>query len=230
MSVPIVFWGATGQAKVLRSFAADVGYELVAMFDNNPELESPFADVPLFVGAEGFNLWEKNQRHSVVACAVAIGGNRGRDRVAMQSFMADRGLQPVTLVHPRSVVADGIELGPGCQVLASANVCAEVQVGAAGIINTASSVDHESSIGDGVHIGPGATLAGCVTVGDYSMVGAGSVVLPGVRIGSDVVVGAGSVVTRDLPDDIVAFGSPARFRRKNTTRQEAEIDIRYSTK
>lgn len=49
-----------------------------------------------------------------------------------------------------------------------------------------------------------------VRIGAGSWLGAGSVVLPGVRIGSHVVVGAGSVVTDDLPDRVVAVGSPAR--------------------
>lgn len=37
--------------------------------------------------------------------------------------------------------------------------------------------------------------------------------MPGVTIGDNVVVGAGSVVTRDLPSDVVAVGSPCRVLR-----------------
>ena len=33
---------------------------------------------------------------------------------------------------------------------------------------------------------------------------------PGVRIGNNVVIGAGSVVSRDVPDNVVAYGNPAR--------------------
>ena len=43
--------------------------------------------------------------------------------------------------------------------------------------------------------------------------GGGVIVLPGVRIGENTVVGAGSVVTRDLPADVGAMGSPARATR-----------------
>ena len=39
------------------------------------------------------------------------------------------------------------------------------------------------------------------------------VVCPGVTIGRNTVVGAGAVVTRDLPADVVAVGSPARVVR-----------------
>ncbi|SEQ53625.1 transferase hexapeptide (six repeat-containing protein) [Devosia sp. YR412] len=49
-----------------------------------------------------------------------------------------------------------------------------------------------------------------ITVGDNVYMGFGCVVLPGVTIGSNVVIGAGAVVSRDIPDNSVAVGVPAR--------------------
>ena len=49
-----------------------------------------------------------------------------------------------------------------------------------------------------------------VTIGDNVFIGAGTIVLPGVSIGNNVVIGAGSVVSRDIPDNSVAVGNPAR--------------------
>ena len=56
----------------------------------------------------------------------------------------------------------------------------------------------------------GVSRVGKVTIGDEVFVGHGTIILPNVRIGSRVVVGAGSVVTRDIPDNSVAAGNPAR--------------------
>ena len=42
-------------------------------------------------------------------------------------------------------------------------------------------------------------------------IGAGSIVLPGVTVGENSVVAAGSVVTKDVPDNIVVAGVPAKF-------------------
>lgn len=52
-----------------------------------------------------------------------------------------------------------------------------------------------------------------ITIGDNVWLGGGVIVCPGVRIGENTVVGAGSVVTRDLPANVVAVGSPARVVR-----------------
>ena len=52
-----------------------------------------------------------------------------------------------------------------------------------------------------------------VRIGDGTWVGARAMILPGVTIGKRVVVAAGSVVTRDVPDDSLVAGNPARVVR-----------------
>ncbi|MBP2478856.1 maltose O-acetyltransferase [Crossiella equi] len=49
-----------------------------------------------------------------------------------------------------------------------------------------------------------------ITIGDNVWLGSGVLVLPGVTIGENTVVGGGSVVSRDLPANVVAVGTPAR--------------------
>jgi len=57
---------------------------------------------------------------------------------------------------------------------------------------------------------PEYALIGRVTIGNNVFIGAGSIILPNVKIGSNVIIGAGSVVSRSIPDNCVALGSPAR--------------------
>lgn len=56
----------------------------------------------------------------------------------------------------------------------------------------------------------GYTRVSNVSIGNNVFIGAGTIVLPGVSIGNNVVIGAGSVVSRDIPDDTVAVGNPAK--------------------
>ena len=63
-----------------------------------------------------------------------------------------------------------------------------------------------------------------VRIGAGSWLGHHVVVLPGVTIGRHVVVGAGSVVTRDLPDNCIAVGAPARVVRRHDP-VEGWIDV-----
>jgi maltose O-acetyltransferase len=86
-------------------------------------------------------------------------------------------------------------------------------------------------IGDDVQIGPNVQLltathpedpglrrdkwesAAPITISDNVWLGGGVIVCPGVTIGENTVVGAGAVVTKDLPANVVAVGSPARVLR-----------------
>lgn len=68
----------------------------------------------------------------------------------------------------------------------------------------------------------GYSRIGRIDIGDDVFIGADVIVLPNVKIGSRVIVGAGSVVTKDIPDDSIAVGNPARvvgtysdFEKKN---------------
>ncbi|MEQ1900271.1 MAG: sugar O-acetyltransferase [Devosia sp.] len=49
-----------------------------------------------------------------------------------------------------------------------------------------------------------------ITIGEHCWIGAGAIILPGVTIGDRTTIGAGSVVTKSIPADVVAVGSPAR--------------------
>jgi sugar O-acyltransferase (sialic acid O-acetyltransferase NeuD family) len=212
--VPIICWGAKGQAKVLREFLPARGFELIACFDNDPNIESPFADVLLIGGWSSFDAW-RTKNPGTVACVVAIGGNNGVERLSVQKRLAAAGLQPVSLSHPTAFVAANAAIGNGTQILAMSAVCVDVILGEACIINTCASVDHECTVGQGVHIGPGAILCGEVQVEDFAFVGAGATILPRVRIGRRSIVGAGAVVSRDVPSGTCAVGVPARVRARS---------------
>ena len=54
------------------------------------------------------------------------------------------------------------------------------------------------------------TKIGKVTIGNNVFIGADSVVLPNTRIGNNVIIGANSTVTKDIPDNSVAVGNPAK--------------------
>lgn len=61
-----------------------------------------------------------------------------------------------------------------------------------------------------------------IHVGSNVWIGGGTIVVPGVTIGNNVVIGAGSVVTKDVPDNVVAFGNPCKIHRSIT---DADLEL-----
>lgn len=80
-------------------------------------------------------------------------------------------------------IGDYVTLAPRCHILA-----------------------HDASTADTL----GFTRIGTVKIGNNVFVGAGTIILPGVCIGNNVVIGAGSVVSKDIPDNSLAVGTPAK--------------------
>ena len=205
----VIFWGASGHAKVLHECVQDLGYQLVALFDNQAGLAPPIAGVPVYIGWSGFQTWSRD-RPVDVDFLVAIGGDRGRDRMTVAARLKGEGLAPATVVHRRAFVAGSSTLGPGSQVLAGAIVGVEARVGEQCIINTGARIDHECKLGNGVHVAPGATVCGVVEIDDFTLIGAGAVLLPRIHVGQGAVIGAGAVVTTDVAPGTLMVGNPAR--------------------
>ena len=97
----------------------------------------------------------------------------------------------------------------------------ETDIGAFSYINAL----HEVVIEDNVQIGSHCAIysvstidnsVGKVLLKNNCRIGSHSTVLPGVTIGKNSIVGAHSLVNKDIPDNVVAFGVPAKVMRKLT--------------
>lgn len=57
---------------------------------------------------------------------------------------------------------------------------------------------------------PRRTFKGIIEIGDNVFVGLNAIIMPGVHIGNNSIIGAGSVVTKNVRDDVVVAGNPAK--------------------
>jgi sugar O-acyltransferase (sialic acid O-acetyltransferase NeuD family) len=205
----LLVFGAGGHAKVVVDIIERQGdFDIAAVLDDDVNLEGSrfFGYSVLGTRAELRGLQSAGLRLAIVA----IGDNAGRAGVA--AMLAAQGWQFASAIHPNACLSRGVDIAPGCVIMAGSVLNADARVGAHGIINSGATIDHDCRIAEGVHIAPGCHLCGGVRVGRGSFLGAGSTVTPGVNIGSNALVGAGSVVIRDVADAAQVSGVPDRPR------------------
>ena len=195
----IILWGGTGQAKVVRPIVEHYGSKVVAVFDDTPNLASPFPDVPIFFSWSGFKNWAETQNdiHEIGFC-IAIGNPHGRVRLKLHEQLSNEGLKPITVIHPTACIAEDAEIGEGSQILAGAFIGIEAKIGMQCIVNCHAIIEHETVVEDAVEIGQNSTVLGLVHIGENTFVGASTTILARLRIGSDVTIGAGTIVSDNL--------------------------------
>jgi sugar O-acyltransferase (sialic acid O-acetyltransferase NeuD family) len=142
------------------------------------------------------------------AIIVAIGDNRLR-RGIVERLAGER---LATAIHPFTSIAASARIGEGSMISAGAIVLPNAVIGRSVILNTKASVDHDSVVGDFAHVCVGVTVGARVRIGEETLLAAGATVVTGMTIGARSVIGAGAAVVRDIPDDVTAFGVPARVR------------------
>jgi acetyltransferase-like isoleucine patch superfamily enzyme len=84
-------------------------------------------------------------------------------------------------------------------------------------INRGTTIGHHTSIGRGCSINPGVNIGGLTTIGEYTTIGIGSNIFDRISIGSNTIIGAGSIVTKSIPDNVIAYGNPAKIIKENPT-------------
>jgi len=147
---------------------------------------------------------------------VAIGASHGKARYLISKNLENAGLIPLSLVSKMSIVDKTAKIGKGSQIEPGAIIQCHSEIGDYCIINTNSTIEHSSKIGNGCHIMGGASIAGRVRIGNYVSIGTNSTILPDIKVGSGAYIGAGSVVTKNVKENEIVIGIPAKKFGKNT--------------
>lgn len=191
--------GASGHAKVIIDSLKASGEHISGLFDDDPEVKE-------LLKYKVFGPFDKTLLGDE-ELIISIGLNNIRKKIVEK---LPENIRYGNAIHPSAIISPYVSLGVGTVVMQGAVIQSSVFIGSHCIINTTASVDHDCIIDDYVHISPNATLCGAVSVGEGSQVGAGAVVIPGIRIGKWSLVAAGAVVLKDVADNVLVLGNPAR--------------------
>lgn len=145
----------------------------------------------------------------------SIGIGKPSLRKTMYDKFTANGGKLTSIISPDAKIGSyDIEIGEGANILDGVKISNSVNIGLASLIYYNAIITHDCNIGDFVEISPNATILGRVHIDSFTHIGANATILPNLKVGTNVLVGAGAVVTKDIPDNSIAVGVPAKFYSK----------------
>jgi len=204
-----VIIGASGHAKVLIDIIEQQGrHNIAGLIDTFKEPGATLMGYRV-IGPEDClpGLFAAGE---ITAGIIAIGHNWVRHKMAQRIRERAPVFPFVNAIHPSARIAREVVLGQGIAIMAGVSINPGTRIGDFCFLNTNSSVDHDNTLGEFSCLQPNAATGGNVGIGAFSSISMGANIIHSVTIGSHTVVGAGSTVLSDLPDSVVAYGTPCR--------------------
>jgi sugar O-acyltransferase (sialic acid O-acetyltransferase NeuD family) len=142
-------------------------------------------------------------------------GNPQLRKMLYEKFIAIGGIYTTVISSTTQIGSFGNLIGEGCNIMLKTIFTNDIKIGKGVIVNQLTSIGHDVVIGDFVELCPNVCVSGGCVIGDMTFIGTGAIILPKVTVGANVVIGAGAVVSKDLPDNCVAVGVPAKIIKQN---------------
>ena len=207
-----VIVGSSGHShSVLEAIESGQQYKTIGFLDDfrvSGEMEH---GLPILGNID--NCAQIAQTHNASIFFLAVGDNWGRrllhDKI---KNLCPSAIFP-GLVHPETVISKTVTIPDACVILPGTVVgrCARLGIGC--LLNHQSCLDHDASLGDYASLGPQAAIGGQTHIGMGSAICMGARVHHQIKIGSYSVIGSGSIVNKDIPDQVVAYGTPCVVKR-----------------
>lgn len=203
----IIIIGGGGHAKVLISvIKKSLLFEVVGYVDL---IEQGEILVAKYLGND--HKLKDFYSEGIGNAAIGVGQvNVSQKRYEIVDKLKEIGFTFPAIISKDAIVNEDVLIEEGTQVFDGVVINSGSRIGKFSIINTKATIEHDCKIGNFCHIATSAVLSGGVEVGDFSMIGSNSVVVQYKKITSKCMIGAGCVVNKDLTEEGVYVGNPAR--------------------
>lgn len=153
------------------------------------------------------------EKYNISGGIITIGDNWSRKYV--HDFIVSKipNFNFVNTIHPKTAIGKNVTIGVGNVIMVGVIINPGATVRNFCFLATGAQLEHDSFLDDYASISAGSITGGKVTIGKLSAITIGVTILDRISIGDNTVIGAGSLVIKDVPDNVVAYGSPAKIIR-----------------
>jgi sugar O-acyltransferase (sialic acid O-acetyltransferase NeuD family) len=201
---PVVILGAGRHGRNAADIFRWMERPILGFLDDTLSPGTKMVDIEIL---GGFALAQDVDLLNRAAMHVAIGNPVIRRQLSED--LRARGGVLASAIHPSTVISPYARLGDGLFVAPYVRLASRCAIGSGCILDPYCTVGGDSDLGPYVMMAAHCSLVAGSRIGAGAFVGTHASIL-GVSVGARSIVGAGSVVTRDLPGNVRAFGTPAR--------------------
>lgn len=158
---------------------------------------------------EVINIYKSDVLEIVIAVGEPYIRNVIREKISKAGFSL------ATLIHPTVTIDYSTKLGLGIIICANCYVSCDVIIGDNVLIQPSACIGHDNIIGNNAVISSFVCIAGGCVIGEETYIGLNVPIKENIKIGSQTIIGMGSVVSRDIPNQVIALGNPARAMKEN---------------
>jgi len=220
-------YGSGGQGREILDLAQEIN-ALAEKWENIVFIDD-FKRETVINGAEVFTSDEFKASFSADNAKAVIAVGEPKVRQILRKKMAARGYGLQTLIHPAAFVGTETSIGDGTIIQFGSFVSCNVKIGANVLMQPKSCVAHDSVIGSDSVISTFVVISGNCTIGKRTYIGIGVPVRENISIGSDSIIGMGASVLHDIPDNVIAVGSPARVTKANERGRVFQVPVRSNS-
>jgi sugar O-acyltransferase (sialic acid O-acetyltransferase NeuD family) len=159
------------------------------------------------------NLKQIVEEYDVFGGIISIGDNWTRLIVREKILIEVPIFNFVNAIHPSVIVGNNCSIGVGVIAMAGCIFNPKSTIGNFTFFATGSQIEHDCTIEEYASVSAGSILGGFVKIKRLSAVTLGVTVFDRIEIGENSVIGAGSLVVKSIPDNVLAYGSPAKIIR-----------------
>jgi len=128
-------------------------------------------------------------------------------------------MRMATLIHPEVTIPESTVIGAGVVICKFVSITCDISIGENVYIHPMACIGHDATIENHAVISSFVDVAGDCLVGSCSFLAINVILKQGICVGKNSIVGLASVVHRDIPDNVIALGNPARPMKNNTEKR-----------